>query len=176
MRTLLGQGRRISPTPKTSKSTFGNVMRPAIAPVACDQPHLKKGQVVPSPAKLSLDSITYALVSFWPLPNPPLASHMAMESIPNFCPPSSSAINIITGPSSTMEAQPPFSVGSKLYVTTSTSYVSILDTTSDSAATKLDGGASGANLGAPIVDGLDAIAASTLDALVRDIADGECHQ
>ena len=176
MRTLLGQGCQISPTPKTTKSTFESVTRLAIAPPTCNQLCLKKGRVDPSPAKPALDSITGALVPFQQLPIPPLASHTAVESIPDFCPPSSVPTSIVTNPLSTMEAQPPFFVGGKLYVTTSTSNVSILDIISDSAATELDGGASGADLEALVVDGLDATKASTLVALVEDIVDGKCDQ
>ena len=166
----------MSPTPKTMKSTFGSVTWPATTPAATDKLRLKKGPVDPSPARRALDSITSALVPFWPLPSPRLASHMAMGSIPNFHPSSSAAASIVTGPSSFMEAQGPFSVGGKLFVTTSTSNVSILDTTFDSAATESDGGASGADLGAPIVDGFDVAIASMLDALVGAIADGKCDQ
>ena len=99
-----------------------------------------------------------------------------MESILDFCPFSSAAASVVTGPLSTMEALPPFSSGSKLYVTTSPSNVSILHTAFDSATIESDGGASSANLGAPVIDGLDATAASMLDALVGDIADGKCDQ
>ena len=172
---MLGQGHWISSTPKTTKSTFGSVTQPTTAPSASDQPHLKKGRVDPSLARPALDSIIGVVVSFLPLPSPPLASHMVVKSIPDFCP-SSAATSIVTGPSSTMEAQPPFSVGGKLYVTTSTSNVSILDTTSNSVATELDRSALGADLGAPVVDGFDAKVASMLDALVGDIADGECDE
>ena len=57
-----------------------------------------------------------------------------------------------------------------------TSNVNILDTTSDSVATKSNGGASCANLGTLVVNGLDAAATSMLDTLVGDIADGECNR
>ena len=104
MRTLLGQGCWISPIPKTTKSTFGSVTWPATTSVAIDQPRLKKGRVDPSPARPALDSITGALVPFQPLPSPPLASHMAMESILDFHPPSSTAARVVTSPSSFMKA------------------------------------------------------------------------
>ena len=104
MRTLLGQGHQISPTPKTTKSTFGSVMQPAIAPVVEDEPCLKKGLVDPSPVKPALDSIRDALVPFRSLPTPLFASHTAMESIPNFLSSSSTAASVVTSPSSTMEA------------------------------------------------------------------------
>ena len=104
MRTLLGQGRRISPTPKTTKSTFGSVTQLATAPATYDQPRLKKGQVDPSLAKPVVDSIIDALVSFWPLPSPPLASHTVVGNIPDFRPLSSVVASIVIGPSCTMEA------------------------------------------------------------------------
>ena len=137
---------------------------------------MKKGRVDPSPTRLALDSITGALVPFRPLSNPPLASHTLVESIPDFCPSPLAAASIVTGPSSTMEALSPFFDGDKLYVTTSPSNVSILDTTCNNTTTESDGGASSANLGAPVIDGLNAATASTLDALVEDIADDEWDQ
>ena len=76
------------------KSTFGSVTQPAIAPIASDQPCLKKGQVDPSPTKLALDSIIGAFVPFQLLSSPPLASHTAMESILDFRPPSSTTVNV----------------------------------------------------------------------------------
>ena len=63
-----------------------------------------------------------------------------------------------------MEAEPPFSIGIKLYITTLTSNVSIIDTTLDIATTESD----------VVVEGLNATTATMLDALVGDIADGEC--
>ena len=108
MRTLLGQGCRISSTPKTTNSTFRSIMQLATTLIASDQSHLKKRRVDPSPARPAVDSITYALIPFWLFPSPPLTSHMAIKSIPNFCPPSSITTSVATGPLSTIEAQCPF--------------------------------------------------------------------
>ena len=126
MRTLLRHGRRIFPIPKTTKSTSGSVTWPATTLAASNQPCLKKRRVDRSPSRPVFDSITSALVPFWPLSSPPLASHTPVGSIPDFYPPSSTIASVVTSPSSTMEALPPFSIGGKLYVTMSTSNASIL--------------------------------------------------
>ena len=76
---------------------------------------------------------------------------MVTGSIQDSLLPLSAATSIATGPSSTMEVEPPLPISGVLHVTMSTSDINIIGTTLDNIATKLDAGASDANLVAPIV-------------------------
>ena len=164
----LEHGCHISPTAKAKKPTFGSVTQIESVPVANDQLCSKKRRVDPRPATLPLDLISEAILPFRPLFSPLLASHAIVGSILDSLHHSSIVASVGT------DAKPPLPIGIVLHVITSTSNISILSTTLDSNATESNADSPCANLVAMVVEGLDAAEASTLDALVGDVADGEC--